>query len=427
MQIAVGVTIAVTSYLGVWYMKSLRSFPQLVITKKGSASVKAGHPWIYEDEVIRGEEGAENGCLVDAVTENGNYLGTGFYSRLSRIRVRLVSQNANDCFDSSFWKRRIEYAWQYRKVVMREDLDCCRVIFGEADGFPGLTVDRFHDLLVAQCVSYGMEEIKRWLYPMIIEVLRQDGQIIRGLFERNDLTLRTKEGLPRNKGWFPLNEGTEAGSPFTVITENDIRYLVDVENGQKTGFFLDQKYNRRAVSTISKGLHVLDCFTHTGSFALNAWKGGAASVTAVDVSDYAIQLARKNAEMNTMEGIHFVVADIFEYLAQLSQSGTHQYDLIILDPPAFTKSRKTLKHAEKGYEEINARAMKILPRGGYLCTASCSHFMTADRFEAMLTSAAREAGRSLRQIEKRQQAPDHPILWNVPETDYLKFYLFQVT
>ena len=298
------------------------------------------------------------------------------------------------------------------------------MIFGEADGFPGLTVDRFSDLLVTQTLSVGMETRKDLIFPLLVELLRADGQEIRGVYERNDAAIRALEGLEQGKGWYVLPGETPPESAVTEICENGIRYLVDVESGQKTGFFLDQKYNRLAVARLAKGRRVLDCFTHTGSFALNAAMGGAAHVTAVDVSESAVAMARENARRNGLEErMDFLAADVFELLPTLKKG---DYDLIILDPPAFTKSRKTVGRAEKGYKEINLRALRALPRGGYLATASCSHFMPSELFVKMLRSAALDAGVELRQIEARQQAPDHPILWNVPETDYLKFYLFQV-
>lgn len=405
-------------------MKSERSFPRFTITSKGTRWVEQGHPWIYEAEVISGAEGTEAGTLVDAVSEKGKYLGTGFFSPQSKIRIRLVSRNANDRFDASFWKRRIKYAWDYRKTVMGSDISCCRVIFGEADGFPGLTVDRFSDILVAQTLSVGIEKIKPMLFELLLEVLREDGQEISGIFERNDVAIRSLEGMEQYKGWYGERHPE---SPITEICENGIYYSVDVENGQKTGFFLDQKYNRLAVARLAKGRRVLDCFTHTGSFALNAAMGGAEHVTAVDVSEAAIEMARKNAIRNGLdEKMDFIAANVFDLLPELETKGKAPYDFIILDPPAFTKSRKTVKNAEKGYKEINLRALKMLPRGGYFATASCSHFMPSELFVKMLKSAALDAGVELRQIEARQQAPDHPILWNVPETDYLKFYIFQV-
>ena len=405
-------------------MKVQRKFPKFIITAKGTRWVEQGHPWIYEAEVIRCEGNFENGCLVDAVSEKGKYLGTGFLSLNSKIRIRLISRNANDKFDEAFWRRRIVYAWDYRKTVMAGDLNCCRVIFGEADGFPGLTVDKFSDILVAQTLSVGMEKLKSMLFPLIIEALRADGHEISGIFERNDVKIRELEGLTQGKGWFG---NTHPDSCVTEICENGVYYSVDVENGQKTGFFLDQKYNRLAVARLARGKRVLDCFTHTGSFALNAAMGGAEHVTAVDVSESAIEMARKNAERNGLSGrMDFIAANVFDLLPELEAKGKKPFDFIILDPPAFTKSRKTVHSAERGYKEINLRALRLLPRGGYFATASCSHFMPSELFVKMLRSAALDAGVELRQIEARQQSPDHPILWNVPETDYLKFYIFQV-
>lgn len=405
-------------------MKVQRNFPKFTITAKGTRWVEQGHPWIYEAEVVRSEGDFENGCLVDAVSEKGKYLGTGFLSLNSKIRIRLISRNANDKFDEAFWRRRIGYAWDYRKTVMAGDLNCCRVIFGEADGFPGLTVDKFADILVTQTLSIGMEKLKPVLFPLIAEILRADGHEISGIFERNDVKIRELEGLAQGKGWF----GDEhPDSCVTEICENGVYYSVDVENGQKTGFFLDQKYNRLAVARLAKGMRVLDCFTHTGSFALNAAMGGAEHVTAVDVSESAIEMARKNAERNGLsERMDFIAANVFDLLPELEAKGRKPFDFIILDPPAFTKSRKTVHSAERGYKEINLRALRLLPRGGYFATASCSHFMPSELFVKMLRSAALDAGVELRQIEARQQSPDHPILWNVPETDYLKFYIFQV-
>ena len=408
-------------------MKTQRPYPKFILSDKGTRWVEGGHPWVYAAEV-RAEEGeAPNGGLADAVSEKGKYLGTGLVSRESKIRLRLISRNANDRFDAAFWERRVRYAWDYRRTVMGPDIDACRVIFGEADGFPGLTVDRFHDLLVTQTLSVGMERLKPMLFPLLVKVLAEDGQTIRGIYERNDAALRTLEGLEQGKGWFQLEGLPQPESPLTEIRENGVYYAVDVENGQKTGFFLDQKYNRLAVAKLAKGRRVLDCFTHTGSFALNAALGGAAHVTAVDVSAAAVEMARANAARNGLtDRMDFLAADVFELLPKLEAQGGRPYDFIILDPPAFTKSRKTVCSAERGYKEINLRAMRLLPRGGYLATASCSHFMPNELFEKMLRSAARDAGVELRQIEERQQAPDHPILWNVPETNYLKFYLFQV-
>ena len=408
-------------------MKIERGYPIYTVTPKAENAIVKGHPWVYDAEILNTEGESTNGGLVDVVSKKGRYLGTGFLSQQSKIRVRLISRNANDRFDEAFWRRKLQWAWDYRKSVMDPaDLDACRIIFGEADAFPGLTVDKFHDLLSVQVLSVGMENLQDLLLPALVDILRQDGQPIRGVFLRNDVALRAKEGLSQGKGWYPLPGEAVPGSPVVEIVENGVKYLVDVENGQKTGFFLDQKYNRRAVGRLAAGKTVLDCFTHTGSFALNAALGGAAHVTAVDVSESAVEMARANAERNHVtDRMDFVAANVFDLLPQLEKEPM-KYDFIILDPPAFTKSRKTLANAITGYKEINYRAMKLLPRGGYLATCSCSHFATAEKFEAMLRSAAHDAGVQLRQIEARQQCSDHPILWGVDETDYLKFYLFQV-
>ena len=408
-------------------MRAERAYPQYTVTPKAEAAILRGHPWVYDTEIVSASTQAENGDFVDVIGKKGQYLGTGFLSLHSKIRVRLISRNANDRFDAAFWRRKLQWAWEYRKSVMApEDLDACRIIFGEADAFPGLTVDKFHDLLSVQVLSVGMERIQDTLLPALAEILRGDGFPIRGIFLRNDVALREKEGLPQGKGWFSLPGEAPPDSPVTEITENGVRYLVDVENGQKTGFFLDQKYNRQAVARLARGKTVLDCFTHTGSFALNAARGGAAHVTAVDVSESAVEMARANAARNGLsDRMEFQCANVFDLLPAL-EKGPARYDFIILDPPAFTKSRRTVANAMAGYKEINYRAMKLLPRGGYLATCSCSHFATEEKFVAMLRSAARDAGVQLRQIEARQQACDHPILLGVEETNYLKFYLFQV-
>ena len=408
-------------------MKIERGYPTYTVTPKAENTIVKGHPWVYDAEILNMEGETANGGLVDVISRKGRYLGTGFLSQQSKIRVRLISRNANDRFDEAFWRRKLQWAWDYRKSVMAPaDLDACRVIFGEADAFPGLTVDKFHDLLSVQVLSVGMENLQDLLLPALVDILRRDGQSIRGVFLRNDVALRDKEGLPQGKGWYALPGETPPDSPVVEIVENGVKYLVDVENGQKTGFFLDQKYNRQAVARLARGKTVLDCFTHTGSFALNAALGGAAHVTAVDVSESAVEMARANAERNGVSDImDCVAANVFDLLPKLEKEPM-KYDFIILDPPAFTKSRKTVANAITGYKEINYRAMKLLPRGGYLATCSCSHFATAEKFEAMLRSAAHDAGVQLRQIESRQQNCDHPILWGVDETDYLKFYLFQV-
>lgn len=419
-------------------MKTIRDYPRAIITKKGERTAENGHPWVYDAEIEKTEpapNGAKiaDGGLIDVLTEKGKYLGTGFYNSHSKIRIRLISRSANDRFDESFWERKLRYAWEYRKTVMggegSPDLKCCRIIFGEADGFPGLTIDRFSEILVTQTLSLGIEQRKDVIFPLLVKILREDGQEIRAIYERNDVAIRSLEGMEQGKGFYPLPGEEAPGYTETTIVENGIEYLVDFKEGQKTGFFLDQKYNRLAVAKLAKGKRVLDCFTHTGSFALNAAKGGAEHVRAVDISESAIEMARKNAERNGLEGkMSFVAENVFDLLPKMMEShdSDDQFDFIILDPPAFTKSRKTVGSASRGYKEINLRAMKLLPRGGYLATASCSHFMREDLFIKMLESAAKDAGRELRQIEVRQQAPDHPILWNVPETNYLKFFLFQV-
>lgn len=406
----------------------MRKYAKFFVTPKGERAARGGHPWVFGEEVTKIEGDYANGDLVDVVTSKGKYLGTGFVNDHSKIRVRIISTNTNDKFDEAFWERRLRYALDYRLTVMGErDFNCCRLIFGEADMFPGLTVDRYNDLLVTQTLSLGIEMRKQMLFELLIKILREMVQEIRGLYERNDVRIRLLEGMEEGKHWFATDLCPEPGAVTTEIVENGIEYTVDVENGQKTGFFLDQKYNRQAIAKIAKGKHVLDCFTHTGSFALNAAKGGAASVTAVDISAEAVQMAEHNAAINDCSDVmHGLQANVFDLLSDLFNKHSREYDFIILDPPAFTKSGSTVKNAIRGYKEINLKAMKLLPRGGYLATCSCSHFMKEELFVKMLQDAAHDANVSLRQIEARQQSPDHPILWQVPETNYLKFYIFQV-
>lgn len=407
-------------------MKQERSFPAAAVTRKGETSLRSGHPWVYDAEVtsITGE--CVNGGLIDVFSEKGAYLGTGFLSEKSKIRIRLLSRNANESFGEDFFRRRVKYAIDYRKTVMGDDFDCCRLIFGEADGLPGLTVDKFGPLLSTEVLSIGTERVKDVIYRAVWEELEKNGTPVQGIFERNESAIRTLEGLQTDKGWYEAPWLSHPDSAVTEICENGVKYLVDVENGQKTGFFLDQKYNRLAVRKLARGKKVLDCFTHTGSFALNAAMGGAEHVTAVDVSEAAVEMARANAARNGLEDkMDFIAADVFELLPELCRQKA-DYDLVILDPPAFTKSRKTVSSAQRGYKEINFRAMKLLPRGGYLATCSCSHFMTDELFRKMLAEAARDADVSLKLIEARRQGPDHPILMDVPETEYLKFYLFQI-
>ena len=405
-------------------MKNDRIYTKIIIDKKGEKQQQEGHPWVYDNEIVSVDGEYSNGDIVDVLSQKGKYLGSGFINDNSKIRVRIISRNANDTFDEAFFERRLRYAWNYRKTVMGEDITNCRIIFGEADEFPGLTIDRFNDILVAQVLSLGIEKRKDIIFNLLYKILKEDGQNVIGLYERNDVAIRVLEGMEEYKGYYKL-EGVEIpNNTKTQIVENGIIYNVDVENGQKTGFFLDQKYNRLAISKIARGKKVLDCFTHTGSFALNAAKGEAQRVTAVDVSDLAINQAKENAKLNHLEEkMDFLVADVFDLLPTIKPG---DYDFIILDPPAFTKSRKTIENAKRGYKQINYRAMKALPRGGYLATASCSHFMNEEKFIQMLKDAAKDAGVRLRQIEKRQQAPDHPILLNVEETDYLKFFIFQI-
>ena len=400
-------------------MKAQRPYPQITITPKGEAALVGGHPWVYEGEVTGLSGPVSDGQLVDVISRRGSWLGCGFFNSRSRIRVRVLSRNPNDRYDRAFWRRRIQYAWDYRKTVMGpEDSRCCRVIFGEADGFPGLTVDRFESVLVAQVLCLGMELIKEELFSLLLEVLRSDGQDVVGVYERNDVAIRELEGMEQGKGWHPVDG--EKAPDFTAvdIEENGIRYTVDFENGQKTGFFLDQKYNRQAVAKLARGRTVLDCFTHTGSFALNAARGGAKHVTAVDVSEFAVACARENARRNGLSDVmECMAANVFDLLPQLEQQ-PKRYDFIILDPPAFTKSRKTTQRAMTGYKEINYRAMRLLPRGGYLATCSCSHFATEELFLKMLRSAAKDAGVQLRQIEAGSSAATTPFCgaWRRPIT-----------
>ena len=403
-------------------MKADRPYPFVTIDARGAKRAQEGHPWVFDNEITAQEGALEDGALCDVRSPKGRYLGTGTYNSHSKIRVRMLSQNANDKFDEAFFRRRVQYAWDYRKAVMGPDLSCCRLIFGEADHFPGLTVDRFGDILVAQTLCLGTELRKDWIFPALAEAMEADGETVRGLYQRNDVKLRELEGMEQGKGWYPLPGKSLPESTVTQIVEKGIRYQVDFENGQKTGFFLDQKYNRAAAARIAPGRTVLDCFTHTGSFGLNCAKAGAKRVVSVDVSESALACARENAALNGLE-VEYQAANVFDLLPNLTPG---EFDTIILDPPAFTKSGKTVKNAQRGYKEINYRAMKALPRGGYLATCSCSHFMTDALFRRMLQSAAADAQVELRLVEARAQGPDHPVLWNVPETDYLKFYIFQV-
>jgi len=421
----------------------MRIYPRLTVTEKAARKARSGHPWVFGEEVLTmtmpdGSAITEipAGELADVYSEKGKYLGTGFYNENSKIRVRLVSSNTNDTFDTAFWSRRIAHAVAYRKTVMPDDFASptggLRLIFGEADHFPGWTVDRYGPVLVSEVLSAGIDARRELLYPLLVEACRAEGMEITAVYERCTGHLRRLEGLDEfdgfwNPGYFGLTP--ETCPTETTLTENGIRYTVDFVNGQKTGFFLDQKYNRKAAAGLAKDKRILDMFTHTGSFGLNCARAGAASVESVDISADACEMARHNAEQNGVSHTMTVTqADVFDMLRALAEDKKNKgrWDFIILDPPAFTKSRDTVKSAFRGYKEINTLAMRLLPRGGYLATCSCSHFMPPDLFKRMLHEAAEEAHVTLRQIEERAQAPDHPILWNVPETEYLKFYLFQV-
>ena len=402
-----------------------RPYPRFTVNKKAETSLRAGHPWVYGEEILSCEGTYENGDIGDVVSEKGTYLGSGFINDTSKIRVRIISDNPNDDFSEAFFRRRIRYALDYRRRVMGSQFSCCRLIFGEADCFPGFTVDRFEDVLVTEILSLGIEKRKDMLYRLLTEELQAAGDAVRIIYERNESALRIKEGLTTGKGFYAVPGLSAEGDGFVTITENGVRYRVDYINGQKTGFFLDQKFNRKAAAALASGMHVLDCFTHTGAFALNCALNGAASVTAVDISETAIRETALNAELNGVN-LTLITKDVFQLLTELCERKCRDFDYIILDPPAFTKSNATQKNAYRGYKEINRRAMQLLPRGGYLATCSCSHFMRNEDFKRMLLEAAADAHVTLRQIEERQQGPDHPILPTVPETDYLKFYLFQI-
>lgn len=403
----------------------MRPFKKVVLNKKAADMLRSGHIWVYGEEITQADPGIDNGEITDVYSLNHRYLGSGFYNAESKITVRILSTNANDTFDATFFARRVKYAVDYRRTVMRGDLSNTRLIFGDADGLPGLIVDKFNDVLVSQTMTLGIELRKDLIFPALIDYLRKIGETVNCLYERNDVAVRAKEGLELNKKYYSYS--SLSNNLKTVqIKENGILYQVDFINGQKTGFFLDQKYNRLAAASIAPGKTVLDCFTHTGAFALNCAKNGANSVTAVDISQDAIQLTKENASLNGVNNIDFLCIDVFMLLDKLYEEKKRMYDYIILDPPAFTKSAKTVNAAYNGYKEINLKAMRILPRGGYLATCSCSHFMTDALFRKMLLEASQEAGVQLKLLEYKQQAKDHPVLLGVPETEYLKFYIFHV-
>ena len=392
----------------------------IVTLKKGEGRMlKSGGLWIFDNEIASILGSFEDGDIVAVHDFDGYGLGKGFINRNSKIRVRMMTRNRHQEIDEAFLKMRVQEAWDYRKKV--SDTGSCRVIFGEADFLPGLVVDKFSDVLVVQSLALGIDRLKDQIVELLKEVLAADGIKIRGVYERSDAKVRRQEGMELYKGFI--------GEPFDTnveIAENGVRYMVDVKDGQKTGFFLDQKYNRKAIQHLCKDAKVLDCFTHTGSFALNAGYGGAKEVTGVDASELAVEQAILNSKLNGMEDrVKFICRDVFELLPELEEKG-EKFDVVILDPPAFTKSRNSVKNAVKGYREINLRAMKLARDGGFLATCSCSHFMTYELFTQTIHQAARNVHKRLRQVEYRTQAPDHPILWAAEESYYLKFYVFQV-
>ena len=391
--------------------------------KKGEGrTIKKGGLWIFDNEIAEENIKTENGDLVDVFDFDGYFLGNGFININSHIRVRMLTRRqriGQDITLDELISYRVKSAWEYRKAVT--DTSSCRLIFGEADFLPGIVIDKFEDVLVVESLALGIDRLKGKIIEAVKKTLQNDEIIIRGVYERSDAKVRLQEGLARSKGFIGEEFDTKV-----LITENGVKYYVDICEGQKTGFFLDQKYNRLAVSKICKDKEVLDCFTHTGSFALNAVNGGAAHVTAVDISDLGIAQARENAVLNGFESkMDFVVSDVFDYLPKMSETGI-KFDVVILDPPAFTKSRESVKNASKGYKEINLRAMKLIRDGGFLATCSCSHFMTEELFFEAVKAAAKDAHKRIRQVEYRTQGPDHPVLWNSDSSFYLKFFILQV-
>ncbi len=392
----------------------------IVTLKKGEGrTVKNGGMWVFDNEIASVMGSFEDGDIVTVHDFDGYPLGRGFINRHSKIRVRLMTRDCGQEIDTEFLKMRLSNAWEYRKRTV--DTESCRVVFGEADFLPGLVIDKFSDVLVVQSLALGIDCYKEKIVSVLKDILKQDGIIIRGVYERSDAKVRAQEGLDCRKGFI----GGEFDTDIEIV-ENGVKYYVDVKDGQKTGFFLDQKYNRMAVRKLCKNAKVLDCFTHTGSFALNAAKAGAESVLGLDASEAGIEQARRNACLNGLsDTVSFECADVFEKLPELERLG-EKFDVVILDPPAFTKSRNSVKNAMKGYREINLRAMKLIKDGGFLATCSCSHFMTDELFSKIIGQASANVHRRLRQVEFRTQAPDHPILWAAGESYYLKFYIFQV-
>ncbi len=396
----------------------MRNYAKIKISKKGTLREENFHPWIFDNEIEEVIGTYKNGDIVDVFNYKDKYIGTGYINDNSKIRVRIISRNTNDVFDEDFFRRRIKYAIDYRLNIL-DNLDSARLIFGEADSFSGLTIDKYNNILVSEINSLAMEINKDIIYRMLIEILEGYGYKIDGIYERCDSDLRIKEGLDKHCGFY----GKEPNYDSTVIVENGIKYYIDFKNGQKTGFFLDQRFNRLAIRKLAQNKNVLDVCTCTGSFGFNAYLGGAKKVTSVDISKDSLEVAKKNALLNDFKDIEYVCSDAFDYLDSIKKG---EYDFIILDPPAFAKARNNINNAKKGYLELNLKAIKKLNRGGYLATCSCSSYMNRELFIEMLKAAAREANVDIRIIEERRQAPDHPVLINVPETYYLKFFILQI-
>lgn len=390
-----------------------------VLIKGKGRSLKAGGLWIYDNEIDRVEGEFEDGDIIDVSDFDGYPLGVGFINRNSVIRIRMMSRKKGTVIDDAFLERRLRDAWEYRKATV--DTQSCRIVFGEADFLPGIVIDKYGTVLTVQSLALGIDKMKLQIIELLKKILAEDGILITGVYERSDAKVRKQEGMQPVKGFI--------GEPFDTnieIVENDVKFLVDIAEGQKTGYFLDQKYNRVAIRSICKGKKVLDCFTHTGAFALNAGYGGAKEVLGVDISELGVEQARKNAKLNGLdEVVKFQCCDVFDLLPELIDKG-EKFDVVILDPPAFTKSRDSVKNAVKGYREINLRGLKLVKDGGFLATCSCSHFMTPELFTETIRQAAQNAHKRLRQVEYRTQAADHPILWSADESYYLKFYIFQV-
>lgn len=394
-------------------------YKKVILKEKSGRQLKQGGLWIYDNEIAKIEDGINDGDIIRIEDFDGYPLGIGFINRKSTIQVRVLTRKSDVEINREFIYKRVKNAWEYRKKVI--DTSSCRVIFGEADFLPGIVIDKFSDVLVVESLCLGIDKLKNEIVECLKEILAEDGIKIKGVYERSDAKVRLKEGMERYKGFIGDEFNTDV-----LIEENGVKYIVDVAEGQKTGFFLDQKNNRLAIHGLCKNASVLDCFTHTGSFALNAGIAGASEVLGVDASDLAVKQAEKNAELNGLsDRVKFICEDVFDLLPKLEQEGK-KYDVVILDPPAFTKSRSSVKNAVKGYREINMRGLKLVKNGGFLATCSCSHFMTPELFTNTIGQAAKSVHKRLRQVEYRTQAQDHPILWAADESYYLKFYIFQV-